>query len=302
MGILNKARLTAIARSYRALFFQALEAGEDELATLAMTLFFEVNSTGASENYNWIGDIPVMEEWTGDRPHSGLRLEGYELENKEWATGLIMKANDIEDDRLGMLSPRINGLVRAYGIHVFEKALELIETGDALTCYDGKRFFATNHAEGSSGTQINLRTGGESALSSNTFRSYSAYMKELRNDKGKLLGIRPTHLWCGTTLSPTAREILEAERDAAGATNIDRNQAKVLEIPGLASATMWGLVDLSKPLKPFIKQNRRNVNVTSLTDPESPEFYNSRTVKFGVDYRGNYGVGMWQLMVRADGA
>lgn len=299
MGVINNARLVAIARVYRALFFQALEQGKNELAAMALQFMMEVESTGQVENYNWVGDVPAMQEWTDDRPLTHLRANGFYLENKEWANGLVMKAADIEDDRLGMMLPRINSLADSYLMHVFTQMVSLIENGASTACYDGQSFFDTDHSEGSSGTQANYTSSG--ALSSNTFRAARAMMQELLNDQGNLLGVRPTHLWCGTTLEGTAREICLAERDSAGATNMDRGLCQPLIIPGLASSTMWGLVDLSKPLKPFVKQNRRPVSFTALTDAESPEFFKRREVQFGADYRGNYGYAFWQLMFMSTG-
>lgn len=301
-AVVNAARLAAIARTYRALFFQALERGQDELAAMALPWFLEVTSTGAEENYNWIGDVPQFEEWTGDRPHAPLRADGFYLRNKNFATGIICSADDIEDDRLNMIAPRINGLVTAYGVHIFTEMVRLIEEGSGLECYDGKNFFATDHSTGSSGTQINYSTGGGSALSSSTFRTYRARMMEYKNDRGVLMAVKPTHLFCGTSLEGTAEEILKAERLSTGETNVDRNKCEIMVIPGLASSTMWGLADLSKPIKPFIKQNRRPLDITALTDPTSPDYYNDRTCKFGADYRGAYGVGLWQLAYLADGA
>lgn len=299
MGVINKARLNNYAVNYRALFFKELEANYGQLAGVALRFMMEVQSTGPQTNLNWVGGIPAMRQWIGDRVLNTLKLKGFYIENVDWETSIGIPANELDDDTLGIIDPRIRQLADAYLIHVYDNLVTLIEAGASTECYDGQYFFDTDHSEGDSGTQYNYTSSG--ALSSSTFRSARANMMELKGDNGKLLGIRPTHLWCGSTLEGTAEDILLAEKNSAGATNTDRKKCEILILPGLASTTMWGLVDLSGTLKPFAKLNRRPLAFTSLTDPDSPEFFKNRLLQFGIDYRGNYGYAMWQKMFMSTG-
>jgi phage major head subunit gpT-like protein len=303
MGIITKGILDAIAVQYRTLFVQAMKRSPSALSTLAQQFMLDLPSTGAKENLDWIGDIPKMQEWIGDRPLLDLEAFGFEVANKNYATGAKLSADDIEDDRLGMLNPRIDQLVDAYWSHIFDQLIVLIEAASSgALCYDGKHFAAANHAEGSSGTQRNYRTGAGSALDQDEFASVRAEMQEFKTSSGNKLGIMPTHLWCGTGLEMAARTILKASNIASGASNVTAGLCDIIVIPGLASTTMWGLVDFSKFLKPFIKLNRRPLGFTAITNPESEDFFNHREVKFGVDYRGAYAFGFWQTFYLCDGA
>jgi phage major head subunit gpT-like protein len=303
MGIINKARLDAIAIQYRAVGIQGLKRAPTGLADLAMRFMLSLPSTSAKENLNWIGDVPKMQEWIGDRPLLDLESFGFEIANVNYATGIKLAGDDIEDDSLGMLGPRINTLVEAYWSHVYDQLVALIQAAVAgVACYDGSHFAAADHAEGTSGVQRNYRTGAGSALDAAEFASCRAEMQEFVSSSHNQLGIMPTHLWCGTGLEMAARDILKAQNLANGQTNTQQGLADIIVLPGLASATMWGLVDLSKSLKPFIKLNRRPVTFTAMATPDSEDFFNRREVKFGVDYRGAYGFGFWQTFYLCDGA
>jgi phage major head subunit gpT-like protein len=302
MSVIGKSRLDAVARSYRALFFQGLEKNKNALGALASQFFMEVGSTGQKENYNWIGDVPALQTWRDARPHERLRVTGYEIENVDYATGIEVHANDLDDDRLNLVQPRINGLVDAVQLHKFTQFKSLLEAGISTACYDGQNFFSASHSEGSSGTQSNYLTSSATLSSTNVRAAYAA-MTEYKNDQGNLMGITPTHLFTSPAQMGTALDIIGASTISTGGQNMDLSMGlKLIIIPGLTTTVWWGLVDLSKSLKPFIFQNRRAVNFTSLTDPESPDFYNTRRIKFGVDYRAGFGYGMWQLMYLADGA
>lgn len=57
----------------------------------------------------------------------------------------------------------------------------------------------------------------------------------------------------------------------------------------------WYLFDTSQGLKPFIYQNRRPIEFSSITDTESAEVFLNNRFLFGIDGRLNVGYGMWQL-------
>jgi phage major head subunit gpT-like protein len=202
-----------------------------------------------------------------------------------------------------MLGPRVNGLVDAYWSHVYDQLIALIEAAVAgVVCYDGAHFASAAHSEGTSGAQRNYRTGGGSSLDQAEFSSCRAEMQEFVSSSRNKLGIMPTHLWCGTGLEMVARDILKASNIASGASNTTAGLADIIVLPGLASTTMWGLVDLSKFLKPFVKLNRRAVAFSAMVNADSPDFFDHRELKFGVDYRGAYGFGFWQTFYLCNGA
>ena len=70
-------------------------------------------------------------------------------------------------------------------------------------------------------------------LDATNFNSAYAAMQSMTGDKGKKLGIRPKLLVVPPSLRAAALEVVKAERDAAGATNINRDVVDVLVTPWL---------------------------------------------------------------------
>jgi len=292
-GIVSGAKLIAAGKSYRALFMKYLEGDASAALALVSLLSMEVQSKGKEEVLNWLGDVPGMQEWTGDRVLQRLRDTDFAIRNKKWANGIVVDVDDIEDDNLGVVKPRILMLADKAGLHMRNLLIDLIKNGATGLCYDGKYFFAADHEENKSGVQSNKHN---LALSAANFRTVYAGMLELKNDQGENMGVTPTHLWCNTTLQSTAEEICFAERDSNGKTNVDKGKVKPLVFPSLGSTTMWGLADLSKPYKPLIKQMRRKVRFRAQDNPEADSVFMRDEARFGADYRGNAGYGLWQLM------
>ena len=79
-GPLTRERLDAVNTGFKATFQKAFEA-----AAPTYTRFTEVvNSTAAVETYGWLGQIPGMKEWVGERNIKRLEAEAYMLRNKKF--------------------------------------------------------------------------------------------------------------------------------------------------------------------------------------------------------------------------
>lgn len=71
-------------------------------------------------------------------------------------------------------------------------------------------------------------------LTAETYGAARAAMMGMKGDKGKPLGVRPSLLVVPPSLEKQALEVIKAERDASGATNVYQNSAEVLVSPWLA--------------------------------------------------------------------
>lgn len=71
-------------------------------------------------------------------------------------------------------------------------------------------------------------------LTADNFNSVYAAMKSMKGDNGRPLNIRPNLLVVPPSLRAQALEVVKAERNAAGATNINRNVVDVLDTSWLA--------------------------------------------------------------------
>lgn len=65
-------------------------------------------------------------------------------------------------------------------------------------------------------------------------------------------------------------------------------------VAGTDPKPRWYLFDASQGLKPFIYQNRRKIEMTSVTDLNDSKVFLDNKFYFGVDGRLNAGYGMWQ--------
>lgn len=79
-----------------------------------------------------------------------------------------------------------------------------------------------------------LAYASKETLDAAAFNDAYADMQGMKGDQGKILGIRPKLLVVPPSLRSQALEVVKAERNAAGATNINRDVVDVLVTPWLA--------------------------------------------------------------------
>ena len=303
--MINENRLRAAARNFRAIFFQALEQNSARWRELIDTFALEVTSVGDSENYNWLGAAPLMAEWTGERNLQDLAAYGNQIVNKSWANGIKVQKETIDDDKLGLVRPRIIQIAEQYWYNRWVLVRDVITKGVSVTtCYDGQYLLSASHSSGKSGTQSNLITD---LLDADSYAKARQYMRTFKNDVGQYMGLMGTHLVVCPALEAMGREILLAERNALGATNVWRGTAELVVVEGFDQNDFnankaWALIDRSKPLKPVIDQIREAVVFAALEKPDDYNVFMNRWFGYGADYRGNAGAGLWQTIVASDGS
>lgn len=95
----------------------------------------------------------------------------------------------------------------------------------------------------------------------------------------------------------TAREIFEPI--GTGDTNANTSMKGLCQIiinPYLTSTTTWYFLDLSKPVKPFIYQNRQELSF----DTDLSNLFMRRELIYGVDARFAFGYGDWRLAMQCN--
>jgi len=293
--LVNQAALASIGRSFSTIFQQVLQATAAHWPEIASL----IPSGGSEIDYKWLGKVPVMKEWLGDKAIANLAAYEYTIKNKDWESTIEVDRNDIEDDQIGLYRPLISSIAQAAKQHPDKLIFDLILAGFTTLCYDGQFFFDTDHLEGASGTQSNK---GTAALAAAAYETAYAAMMQVKDDQGEPLNVTPTLLVVPPQLRATALGILEAERLANGETNINRNSAKLLVAPHLASqAAYWFLLDTSKPVKPLIFQQRTAPKLVMQDQPDDENVFMRRKFRYGTESRDNAGYGLWQLAYGSDG-
>jgi phage major head subunit gpT-like protein len=79
-----------------------------------------------------------------------------------------------------------------------------------------------------------LAFGSKATLDADAYRDARAQMAELRGDEGRILGIAPNVLLVPPSLEEAGLQILNADRDAAGASNVWKGTARLIVTPWLS--------------------------------------------------------------------
>jgi phage major head subunit gpT-like protein len=152
--IINSANLHLIFEGYSTAFHKGLEGAPRHWDRVAMT----APSTARSNTYAWLGQLPGMREWIGDRIIKNLRAHSYAIENVTFESTIEVPRPDIEDDQYGVFSPLFSEMGQQAGEHPDQLVFSLLANGFSGACYDDKPFFAADHP-------VRNATGAETAVS-----------------------------------------------------------------------------------------------------------------------------------------
>lgn len=288
--ILNASTLASIQKSFKVIFGEAFSRATPLWQQVAMF----VPSTGASQDYPWLGAAPALTEWIDERAIGNIKAYKWTVVNKDWANDVGVKRNDIMYDNIGVYKPLIENIGFQAKNHPDTTIFDLFYTGFNTDCYDGQYFFDSDHPRlDGLAAQSNL---GSVVLTADNYGAGRSSMMQITNDRGEYLDIIPNLLVVPPQLEGTARDILLSERTSSGATNKWKDTADLLVVPRLsANATSWYLLDTIKPVKPFIFQQSKKPELVSLTKVDSEEVYKRKKFHFGADYSGNAAYGLWQF-------
>lgn len=137
----NAAALAGIYTNFSTVFNKALTTIDPMHNLVAMT----VPSTGKQVDYKWLGNIPQMREWIGDRQIKNLEAFSYAIKNKKYESTISVDRDDIDDDEIGVYTPIIQGLAHAAANHPSQLVFSLLKNGFDQPCYDGQYFFDADH-------------------------------------------------------------------------------------------------------------------------------------------------------------
>ncbi len=145
---INRENLDTVFRGLRSDFNGAFANGEDAQADALATT---VPSSTASERFDWLGDLPEMREWLGERVVKQLATFHYEVFPKDWELTIRARRKDIMDDRIGIYSLQARSGGEAARLLKVREICKALDAGDTGLCYDGQPFFDTEHPVGSDG-------------------------------------------------------------------------------------------------------------------------------------------------------
>ena len=124
------------------------EKGKTQAESIFGKVATEVPSSTTSNTFGWLGDMPNMKEWIGDRVLNDVSTHGYTITNKDYESTVQIPVTTFEDDQIGVYKPVITELGRQSVIHPNQLVYGFLARGNKELCYDGKPFFSTSHPVG----------------------------------------------------------------------------------------------------------------------------------------------------------
>ena len=138
---INNANLRALYVAFNAAF----KAGLGQAASQYLQIATVVPSTTGSEEYGWLGQLPGLREWIGDRVVHAIGTHGYTVKNKPFELTVGVPRTAIEDDNYGVYAPLMTEMGRAADAHPDELVFRLLKNGRTELCFDGQPFFSASH-------------------------------------------------------------------------------------------------------------------------------------------------------------
>lgn len=292
--LVNKDSISAVFRTVSALFNNSLKAADPQWKKLAMM----VPSTTSQNDYSWLSAFPKMREWLGDKVIKQLKAYSYTIQNRDWEATIEVKRNDIEDDNLGIYRPQAEMAGYSAAYLPDEIVADLINDAATNLGIDGKPFLATDHQVNGSSVS---NTGTKKLDCSTLAKAQGSYgaartaMRKITDEEGRPLGIKPNILLVPPALEDTARTLLTVDKLEDGKPNPYKGTAELVVFDRLSSDTAWFLLDTSRPVKPFIYQQRKAPVLVSQTDMNADGVFMRGTYLYGAEARAAGGYGFWQL-------
>ncbi len=282
--------------------------------TLYPRFTMQVPSTTRSNLYAWLGQLPQVREWIGERQANSLGTRSYELVNRDWESTFEIDRNDVADNTFFSFPNVAAQLGEAFKQHGDVLMAATIELGLTTNAFDGQFYFDTDHPvnpdKPSGTTYANKLTS--SALTFANYNTARVTMMGYKNENGiPLAPPTKTTLMVPPALELTARQIVESEWITPGAAygvanttgasmNPFRGSSEVLVNPYLTSATRWYLINGGASLKPFLMQTRKAPEFVAYDRPDSPDVFAKKKFLYGTDARYAAGYTFPFLALTAD--
>lgn len=139
--IISTANLKGLFSGFSTAYNQGFEGAQSYYRDFAMI----APSSTRELTYGWMGRIPAMREWLGDRVIQNLGGAGFTIVNRDFELSVSVGRNDIEDDQYGVFAPLMREMGREAAEHPDRLIFNLLRQGWNTPCYDGQNFFSTTH-------------------------------------------------------------------------------------------------------------------------------------------------------------
>jgi phage major head subunit gpT-like protein len=304
--LINKETLTAVFLNLKTTFNKAFDAAPSQWQQTAML----VPSGSSQNNYDWLDRFPKMRKWIGDKIIRAMKANTYTVVNDDFEATVGVRRNDIEDDNLGIYAPMAQDAGYSAKTLPDEIVSDLKNNAFVNTCYDGQYFYDTDHpVEDGNGNTGSVSNKGTAVLDYSTLAaiqgSYGAArtaVQTMKDNEGRPLGLVPDILEVPPALEATANVICNNEFLGDKTPNPYKGTAKVIVNPRLTSSTAWFLHCTSRPVKPFVYQQRKAPVFVQQINPDADDVFMRGEYKYGTEARCAGGYAFWQMSYGSTGA
>ncbi len=300
MAVVDTDFLAGVLTNFRALFQEDFEAALAFQSWLDIAM--KVDSSGRIESYNWFGTPPKLEDVTHGEPTlHGLNNFNFSIENHLFKSIIEVDRSTLEDDKLGLIMPRVRQLGPEAARYPGELIFNLFESGGLA--YDGVAFFANTRAIGESANIDNI-VGG--AYGDGTVAEFQAGLRDgieammlFQDDRGRPMGLTPNVIVVPARLRQTAFQALNANQGTITQPVIPATQSGVFEAAGykvmvnpkLTTVDDWYMLHVRGTTRPFVFQERIAPALEGITTPTSESGVIRDKFAYSVRARGNVGYG-----------
>jgi phage major head subunit gpT-like protein len=299
--LITPASLKALQVTLDLRFKQAYAAAQPISPRIASTI-----QSGARANvYPLHAKVAKLRPWNGERKINNAKAYKYQLDNESFELTIEVDRDDMEDDSIGVYSGLVDEMGMSARMWPDDLVFSTILEGENVNAYDDVPFFSNSHALGSSTIDNLFAT---TALTASNFASVRASMMEYAGEDGESLMVRPDVLLVPPALEVTARKIVQAstivDSGTTGAVdNVLRGLCEVIVAPQLSASaggsdSTWYLLDTTRPIRPFVFQQRQAPEMVMLTNPNDEHVMMRNKFIYGVKARGAGGFGPFWLAAK----
>ncbi len=301
MALLTPGYLTLLQRGFSLVFNKELGAGADGLKPLSSILCIDQKSDGAEEEYDWLGDMPILSEIKGDQTKKNLQSRQIVIKNNEFSCLLGLKRAVLERDKAGLYNQRVKQLGQGARKWKEQRLFEvMVKRGfdNKFLDWTGKAYFAADKPMGKDAKAPKFTNASTAVFSASAYEAAIRSLQERVDSNGQPMGLGEEGftLVVGPSLLPMAKKILKAEMVAEGGvsvTNVNVNTAELKPWGYLqgAYANYWFLFAKDSARAPFINQTEVPPATFMCTNPNDSHVMTFNEYLFQVYARGELGPG-----------
>ena len=265
------------------------------------------------QTYHWFGTPPNFVDVDSDEvPFDGLNKFALTIIDKLWKNGLQIARRALEDDKLGLLSPRIQQMATAAEYFIGNRVLA--QLNGSPTAYDGTALFADTRVIGSSANIDNSTTSAAAAAAVPTIGELQAVIGTVRgtmaafqDDRGRVRNQTPDTIIYPSTHEQTLFQALNGASTPgsvnlvtpAGQGNLtEMNGYRLLRNPASDNAAEWFFAHTQDVVSPLIMQERLRPTLEAQTSAMSDSAIEEDAFRYTVRMRFEAGVGEPRHIIR----